>query len=101
MSRRRAPAKLDATTQGEKETDMSAPFVPAVRERRELGHRSSNGIDVYLLWSPETDTLAVVVDDARGDSFELVVEAHEALDVFEHPFAYAAYRGLTFMAAAA
>ena len=69
----------------------------ALTGRRELGHRSSNGIDVYLLWSPSTDTLAVLVDDARGgDSFELVVEAHEALDVFEHPYAHAAFRGLVF-----
>jgi hypothetical protein len=73
----------------------------ALTDRRELGHRSSNGIDVYLLWSPATDSLAVLVDDARGDSFELAVDAREALDVFEHPYAYAARRGLTFVAAAA
>jgi hypothetical protein len=62
--------------------------------RRELAHRSSNGIDVYLLWSAADDSLAVAVLDEAGDSFELVVEAREALDVFEHPYAYAAYRGL-------
>ena len=62
--------------------------------RRELDHRSSNGIDVFLLWCPADDTLAVVVSDESADSFELVVSPHEALDVFDHPYAYAAYRGL-------
>jgi hypothetical protein len=62
-------------------------------DRRELDHRHSNGIDVTLAWSPADDTLTVYVDDDAGDAFELVVEAHEALDAFHHPFAYAASRG--------
>jgi hypothetical protein len=62
--------------------------------RQELAYRSSNGIDVFLLWSPADDSLAVVVIDENAVSFELVVAAREALDVFEHPFAYAAYRGV-------
>ena len=61
--------------------------------RRELACRSNNGIDVRLLWSPDDGTLAVTVDDVTGESFELVVEPAEALDVFEHPYAYAAFRG--------
>jgi hypothetical protein len=80
---------------------MSAATVIPFPARRELGHRSSNGIDVYLLWSPATDSLAVLVDDVRGSSFELVVDAAEALEVFEHPYAYAAYRGLHFETTAA
>ncbi len=63
-------------------------------DRRELDHRNSNGIDVTLSWSPATDTLYVTVLDEAGDPFELVVEPHEALDVFHHPFAHAAFRGL-------
>jgi len=43
-------------------------------------------------WSPDDDALAVTVDEASGESFELVVEPAEALDVFEHPYAYAAFR---------
>lgn len=62
--------------------------------RRELAHRSSNGIDVFLLWSPADDSLAVVLIDANSDSFELVVDPAEALDTFEHPYAHAAFRGL-------
>lgn len=62
--------------------------------RRELAHRSSNGIDVFLLWCPADDSLAVTVIDTTADSFELVVDPAEALDVFDHPYAYAALRGL-------
>ena len=64
--------------------------------RKELAYRSSNGIDVFLLWNPANDTLAVLVIDDNADSFELDVNASEALDVFDHPYAYAAFRGLTF-----
>ena len=60
--------------------------------RRELDHRYSNGIDVTLSWQPGSDALFVTVLDESGDFFELVVEAHEALDVFSHPYAYAAHR---------
>ncbi len=56
----------------------------------ELAHRSSNGIDVALLWSPTTNTLFVAVaDDRTGDRFTVDAPAHEALEVFNHPFAYA------------
>jgi hypothetical protein len=70
----------------------SAPHTPPARQ--ELAYRSSNGIDVFLLWCPADDGLAVVVIDENADSFELVVAASEALDVFEHPYAYAAFRGV-------
>jgi hypothetical protein len=62
--------------------------------RRELASRSNNGFGVRLRWAPDDDALAVTVDDAAGESFELVVEPREALDVFEHPYAHAAFRGL-------
>jgi hypothetical protein len=57
----------------------------------ELHHRSADGIEVSLLWSPETNALTVAVEDSRsGEIFELPAPADKALDVFEHPFAYAA-----------
>jgi hypothetical protein len=57
----------------------------------ELHHRSADGIEVSLLWSRGTNTLTVSVEDSRsGQSFELPAPAEKALDVFEHPFAYAA-----------
>ena len=62
--------------------------------RRELAYRSSNGIDVFLLWCPADDSLAVVVIDETADSFELSVTSNEALDVFDHPYAHASFRGI-------
>ncbi len=63
--------------------------------RRELAYRSTNGIDVFLLWCPGDDSLAVVVIDENADSFELVVEFDRRRSTSStHPYAYAAYRGL-------
>ena len=62
-------------------------------ERRELDRRSSDGIEVTLSWSPDADKIFVTVVDEAGDSFELAVLSDEALDAFNHPFAYAARPG--------
>jgi hypothetical protein len=64
--------------------------------RTELASRESNGIKVRLLWSRSTNLVTVAVADAANDDyFELVLDEHErALDVFHHPFAHAAARGL-------
>jgi hypothetical protein len=57
----------------------------------ELHHRSTDGLEVTLLWSRLTNALTVAVEDQRsGVSFCLPAPADKALDVFEHPFAYAA-----------
>ena len=57
----------------------------------ELDHRSADGIEVSLLWSRMTNKLMVAVADSRsGESFEVHAPADKALDVFLHPFAYAA-----------
>jgi len=64
----------------------------------ELAFRTADGLEVALLWHPGVDVLSVAVLDSKtGDSFELLVdEADRALDVFHHPYAYAAHRGLDF-----
>jgi hypothetical protein len=69
--------------------------------RKELDHRYSNGIDVTLSWCPTGNRLYVTVLDDTGDSFELAVRPDEALDVFNHPFAYAAFRGSVLLDVAA
>jgi hypothetical protein len=63
----------------------------ASSSHRELNHRSNDGIDVWLLWDPGTDSVSVRVADAKaGANFEIPVKArHRAMDVFNHPFAYA------------
>ena len=60
--------------------------------------RESNGITVRLLWSRATNLVTVAVTDAAtDDSFELVLDEREpALEVFNHPYAHAAARGLEF-----
>jgi hypothetical protein len=66
--------------------------------RTELASRETNGITVRLLWSRSTNLVTVAVDDAaNGDYFELILgEDDRALDVFHHPFAHAAARGIEF-----
>ena len=67
-------------------------------DRRDLAHRAVDGLEVSLLWCDRTGTVSVAVWDTKsGDAFELVVgEGERALDVFHHPYAYAAFRGVDF-----
>jgi hypothetical protein len=61
----------------------------------ELDRRQSDGIDVSLMWNRVSGALTVTVFDVKtGDYFELPAPAESALDVFRHPFAYAAHRGV-------
>ena len=63
---------------------------------RELDYRATDGVEVALLWSPSNDVVSVQVVDAKAnEAFELVLDEHDRpLDVFHHPYAYAAMRGL-------
>lgn len=66
---------------------------------RELDYRVNDGLEVRLLWHPETNGITVKVHDAKtGDDFVLDVAAANAIDAFHHPYAYAASRGLEFVA---
>ena len=61
----------------------------------ELAQRENDGIAVTLLWHSLTDRLTVAVRDGRtGEAFDLNAEARNAMDIFHHPYAYAARRGL-------
>lgn len=69
---------------------MTATLTPTRNTaRRELDHRHSDGIDVTLSWRPSRNDLVLTVRDETG-GFELEVPANEALDAFDHPYAYAA-----------
>jgi hypothetical protein len=69
---------------------------------RELALRETDGVEVALFWHQPTDQMTVTVSDERNASyFELAAKPHEALDVFNHPFAHAAFRGLNDQAATA
>jgi hypothetical protein len=72
-----------------------APAGPAAR--RVLAERNNGGIQVTLLWAEDTNAVSVLVrDDGTDDQFELSVEPADALDTFEHPYAYAAWRGVDY-----
>jgi hypothetical protein len=65
----------------------------------ELDHRSNDGLEVTLLWEAETNRVTVNVFDAKsGDDFVIEVDPTQALDAFHHPYAYAASRGVHFVA---
>jgi hypothetical protein len=67
---------------------------------RELAHRENDGLEVILFWDQNTDELTVTVSDARnGAHFELAAKPDQALDVFNHPYAHAAFQGLTYQEA--
>jgi hypothetical protein len=53
---------------------------------RELDCRSSDSIDVALLWNSQTDRVYVAVQDTRrGESFEFEADPADALAGFHHP----------------
>ena len=63
----------------------------AFSERRELAHRSNDGIEVTLFWSKPSDRVTIAVVDTRSDeALEFEVDGSAALDAFKHPYAYAA-----------
>jgi hypothetical protein len=71
---------------------------PADPARVVLAQRGNAGVQVTLLWAEDTNAVAVLVrDEGNDDQFELRVEpGANALDTFEHPYAYAASRGIDY-----
>ena len=70
------------------------------RDWRELTSRENDGLEVSLLWSRSANRVKVIVADLNSDEeFEFDVPSTEALDAFEHPFAFATSRDLAFDAA--
>ena len=65
---------------------------PRTHITRELDRRTGDGIDVRLLWCQNDDQVTVAVTDTKtGEAFEVPVrEGERALEVFHHPYAYAA-----------
>jgi hypothetical protein len=59
--------------------------------RKELAHRSSDDMDVTLIWvqSDGEDEAVVCVCDRREDAyFEIPTKPYLAVEVYYHPFAY-------------
>jgi hypothetical protein len=74
-----------------------APTEAKHQSFRELAHRASDGVEVVLFWKQDTDELTVCVSDERsGAYFELAADPTKALDVFYHPYSYAAFMGVPY-----
>jgi hypothetical protein len=71
-------------------------IAPLPHTMRELHSRSADGIHVRLLWNKHDGRVIVAVADTKaGDRFTVEVRYRgRALDVFHHPYAYAAWRGV-------
>src|ERR1700760_1812991 len=64
----------------------------AFTDRRELAHRTSDGIEGTLFWSKPSDRVTIAVVDTRSDeALEFEVDASRALDAFDHPYAHAPF----------
>jgi hypothetical protein len=63
-------------------------------ERRQLAHRTNDGIDVTLFWSKASNRVTVSVFHARSaTALEFEVGGADALDAFNHPYTYATTSG--------
>jgi hypothetical protein len=64
-----------------------------LNDRRELAHRSNDGIEVTLFWSKPSNRVTIAVLDSHSDeTLEFEVDGADALDAFNHPYAFAATR---------
>jgi hypothetical protein len=64
---------------------------------RELAHRESDGIEVTLSWDERNNRLTVsVLDTKTGEFFQVDAPRERALDVFHHPYSYAARSGVLY-----
>ena len=62
--------------------------IHSAEARMEIAHRSSDGMDVTLMWAPGEECSRAVVcvcDERTSTYFEIPTEAYLA---FYHPFAY-------------
>lgn len=73
------------------------PGTDSMQPPRELAHRVNDGVEIVLFWNEATDELTVYVSDERSRAyFELAARRDQALDVFYHPYAYAASMGIPY-----
>jgi len=74
-------------------TERKTMVVAGAGGVRELDRRTSDGIDVSLLWHSQTNSVTVAVHDERdGHRLEFEVDPADVLRAFHHPFAYAPRR---------
>ena len=71
--------------------------IQSTTTRMVLADRSSDGVEVTLVWAQRDgiDEVVVAVCDTRtGAYFEIPADPGRALDVYYHPFAYGGFGAL-------
>jgi hypothetical protein len=77
-----------------REEPMDAESEIGNGELRELARRTGDALDVVLWWDPAADRVFVDVEDERVDErFRIAVGKGQALDAFNHPYAYLRWSG--------
>jgi hypothetical protein len=72
---------------------LTQTVVESPHPLREVDHRRRDGIDVRLLWRPADDRILLAVADAwTGAAFSVEVEPGDAIEAFQHPYSYAAFK---------
>jgi hypothetical protein len=67
-------------------SESKALLATGAAEVREIDRRIRDGIDVGLLWHPQTNRVSVAVTDGHAESsFEFDVDPGDALAAFHHP----------------
>lgn len=63
-----------------------------------LASRADGDIRVTLVWMADSNTVAALLRDANADEdmASLVEPETNPVDVYEHPYAYAAWRGVNY-----
>jgi hypothetical protein len=62
--------------------------------RRELANRRNGGLEITLYWHAGDDSISIDIhQEATEETMSFPVPADQALDAFDHPFAYLASRG--------
>lgn len=60
---------------------------------RELAHRVTSDVEVTLLWRKRDNFLTLrLVEVATGVEFEVGIRPEDAMDAFNHPYAYLSCR---------
>ena len=75
---------------------ITADALGAIEEWTELASRENDGLAVSLLKGAISQIKVLVADTKFDDVLELDVPGARALEAFNHPFAYAAARGVCF-----
>jgi hypothetical protein len=92
---RRAPVVLTVAVRTHEAEEREMGPAETQTAFRELAHRVTDGIEVSLLWESGVNRLTVSVFDERsGDVFQLEADPKRALEMFKHPYAYAAFTGV-------